>query len=76
MDGHKENNVALAHPYHVGKGYSKFGRIPSSGFGGDSMMDRCKDGRKDAWSDELMGCILLCLCVSKIMNKVPLRVQN
>ena len=35
-----ENNVALAHPYQEAKWCSKFGRIPSSGLGGDSAMDR------------------------------------
>ena len=44
MDGGK-NNVALAHPYHIGKSCSKFGLILLSGLGGDSMTD----GQTDGW---------------------------
>ena len=41
-------NVALAHPYHEGKWCSKFGCIPPSGLGGDSMTDRwTDDGRTE-----------------------------
>ena len=39
MDGPK-NNVALTHPYHLGKLCSKFGQILPSGLGGDSVKDR------------------------------------
>ena len=45
MDGrtdgwtHRKNNAALAHLYHVGKWCNKFGRILTSGFGGDSATD-------------------------------------
>ena len=38
----QKNNAALAHPYHEGKRCSKFGRIPPSGLGGDSVTDRQK----------------------------------
>ena len=48
MDGRKEKNVALAHPYREGKSWSKFGWIPPSCLGGDGMTDRwTDDGRMD-----------------------------
>ena len=47
-DGRTEKNVAFAHPCHEGKLCSKFGRIPSSGIGGDSVTDRRTDGRMEA----------------------------
>ena len=48
----RENNVALAHPYHEWKWCSKFGWIPPSGLGGDSVtdkwtVDRRMDGRRE-----------------------------
>ena len=48
MDGQK-NNVALAHSYHVGKSYSKFGKIPPSGSRGDSVT---ADGWTDRWMEK------------------------
>ena len=38
-----KNNVALTLPYHEGKWSSKFGWIPCSSSGGDSMTDRWRD---------------------------------
>ena len=40
MDGWK-NNVALTHPYHEGKSYSKFDLIPPSGLA---------DSKTDGWT--------------------------
>ena len=45
----QKNNAALAYPYHEGKRCSKFGRIPSSGLGVDSVKDRRTDGYTDGW---------------------------
>ena len=36
----RQNNFALTHTYHEGKGCSKLGRIPPSGLGGDSVTHR------------------------------------
>ena len=48
MKDAQKNNVARAHPYLEGLWCSKFGWIPPSGLGGDSMMDRrMDDGRKE-----------------------------
>ena len=41
-----ENNVALTHPYHMGKSCSKFGKYLPSGLG-DSVSDRLMDGQKN-----------------------------
>ena len=43
-DGAGETNVALEHPYHEGKSCSRFGQIPSTGLGGDRVMDGRADG--------------------------------
>ena len=40
-----ENDVVFTHPYHVGKSCSKFGLIPLSSLGGDSVTDRQVDGK-------------------------------
>ena len=45
--GGAKNNVALAPPYHVGKSHTKFGYIPPSGLGGDTIMDRWTDGQTE-----------------------------
>ena len=55
----QKNNVALAQSYHVGKWYSKFGRIPPSGLRGDSVMDRLTEVLTD-----------VCFCVS-LRTKYP-----
>ena len=40
-----KNNVAVAHlTTHAGKSCSKFGEVPPSDLGGDSMTDRWTDG--------------------------------
>ena len=44
----QKNNAALAHLYHEGKRCSKFGRIPPSGLGGDSVTEGWNDGRMEA----------------------------
>ena len=46
MDAQK-NMFALANPYHEGKWCGKFGWIPLSGVGGDSVTDRRTHGRMD-----------------------------
>ena len=49
-----KNNVALAHPYHEEKWYSKFGWILPSGLGGDSVMDGWWMHRQmDAWKNSV-----------------------
>ena len=45
-DGRMENNVTLAHCNHEGKWCSKFGLIPPSGLGGDSVADRRRTDEK------------------------------
>ena len=45
-----KNNIALAHLYHVRKSYSKYGQIPSSGLGGDSMTDRQTHRQTEAFT--------------------------
>ena len=56
MDGRRTDgrwterkNNALTHPYHEGRSCSKFGYIPPSNLGGDSVTERWTDpGRTDA----------------------------
>ena len=42
----QRNNAAIAHPYHERKRCWKFGRIPPSGLGGDSVTYRRTDGQR------------------------------
>ena len=39
----RKNNVALAHPYPKGKSCSKFGYIPPSGLGRNSVTEEWTD---------------------------------
>ena len=44
-DGQTEKYVAITHPYYAGKSCSKFGLIPPSGLGGNSVTDGWTDGQ-------------------------------
>ena len=65
-DGWKKN-VALAHPYHEGKPFTKFDQIPPSCLRGDSVTDEQKDGQTEAFtiSPSFLFCFVLFVCFFK-----------